>query len=156
MLSGAKIHPEHAPAYPCFRPFFDIDMSEEDEKILLILEEYFLELWQWMGNTFDNNYNRELVCSSYPMVADLQVVLPEAVAAADIGIPGLGDSSVYLPHAKRGLFDPMTATYEIVRAYPVQGPAYIPLRRKTKLLMGLNWPFDVYVWNGKWDKKSLE
>jgi hypothetical protein len=75
------------------------------------------------------------------------------VADDFLGIPGTAPNDIILlPQRNRKLFDKETLDIcEIARTYPVQGPAYIPLRKGTTLLAGLNWPYEIYEWKGSWN-----
>ena len=66
----------------------------------------------------------------------------------DMCIPGLDEHFVYLESEKRYLFEEkFTNVSEVIRSYHVIGPSFIPVQG-TSILVGLNWPFRVFVRKG--------
>jgi hypothetical protein len=62
IVPGAKVQPDDAPSYPCGRPRFSMETTK-DEDDAIVVETYFLELWQWMAEEMDDNWDPNWVCS---------------------------------------------------------------------------------------------
>jgi hypothetical protein len=74
--------------------------------------------------------------------------IKKSIQKRDIGIPGLGEELFYLRKKERYLFDEDftgIVVSKAIRYYWIIGPRFIPIAG-TSLLVGLNWPYEVYRW----------